>query len=287
MLNIDGIIRKRETVTPGTQIISTVKQLYSEEVIEKTIVEKISYISGGLNINGYIARPEEKGSFPVLIWNRGGNEEKGALDDLRAYLVLASTAAWGYVVLATQYRGNMGSDGVEDWGGEDLTDALNMIEVAKNLPECDTDRIAVEGASRGGMTTYRALLKYSKFKCALIHAGITDVPALIKARPGFEQFISERYSDLTENEKAMELKDISAVHFADKLPKDVPILIMHGTNDTVVPVEQSKSLAVELEKHGVPHKLVLLDGGSHVALKDGTYREIDRHRREWLETYLI
>ncbi|UCD95391.1 MAG: prolyl oligopeptidase family serine peptidase, partial [Candidatus Zixiibacteriota bacterium] len=184
MLNIDGIIRKREIVTPGAHVATTVKRLYSENVIEKTILEKITYISGGLNINGYIARPNEKGPFPVLIWNRGGNEEKGALDDLRAYLVLASTAVRGYVVLATQYRGNMGSDAVEDWGGDDLTDALNMIEVAKNLPECDTEKIAIEGASRGGMTTYRALLEYNRFKCAIVHAGITDVPALVKARPG-------------------------------------------------------------------------------------------------------
>jgi dipeptidyl aminopeptidase/acylaminoacyl peptidase len=287
MLNIDGIIRKREIVTPGAQIVATVKQLYNKDVIEQTILEKITYISGGLNISGYIARPKERGSFPVLIWNRGGNEEKGALDDLRAYLILASTAAWGYVVLATQYRGNMGSDGVEDWGGEDLTDALNMIEVAKNLPECDTEKIAVEGASRGGMTTYRALLEYGGFKCAIVHAGIADVPALVRTRPGFEKFISDRYSELTDAERIEELKKISAVHFAERLPKNIPILIMHGTEDAVVPVSQSQALADELKKHNVPHKLILLDGGTHVAFKDGSYKEIDRHRKEWLEKYLI
>jgi len=287
MFNIDGIIRKREPVTLGSAGFAAVKQLYSKEIIETTTVEKITYLSDGLNINGYIARPKEKGVYPVLIWNRGGCEEKGALDDLRAYLILASTASWGYVVLATQYRGNMGSEGVEDWGGDDLNDALNMIEAAENLPECDTGRIAVEGASRGGMTTYRALLRYDQFKCAIVHAGITDVPALIKARPGFERFISDRYSHLSEEQKAAELKAISAVHFADRLPKNIPILIMHGTDDTVVPVEQSEALAVELRRHNLPHRLILLEGGTHVAFKDGTYREIDRHRRAWLGQYLI
>ncbi|PKK83469.1 MAG: hypothetical protein CVT49_08595 [candidate division Zixibacteria bacterium HGW-Zixibacteria-1] len=286
MLNIDGIIRKRETVACTPTGLATVRQYYSADVIESTIVERISYLSDGLNINGYTARPKDKGIYPVLIWNRGGTEEHGALDDIRAHLILASTAAWGYVVLATQYRGNVGSDGVEDWGGDDLHDALNMIEVAKNLDECDTSRIAIEGASRGGMTTYRALLEYDRFKCAIVHAGITDVPSLIKIRPQFGQFVNKRYSDLTEDAKNRELQKISAVYFAEKLPGQTPILIMHGTDDNIVPIEQSEALVAQLEKYGIPHQFVRIEGGTHVALKDGSYREIDRLRRAWLEKYL-
>ena len=286
MPGTDGIIRRRETIDCTRQGQATVKQLYGDGVVDTTIVEKISYLSDGLNVNGYIARPFEKGVYPVLIWNRGGTEEHGALDDVRAHLILASTAAWGYVVLATQYRGNVGSDGVEDWGGDDLNDALNMIEVAKNLDECDLSRIAVEGASRGGMTTYRALLRYDKFKCAIIHAGITDVPSLLKFKPRFGEFVDGQYSDLSEEEKTKELQNISAVYFADKLPKQTPILILHGTDDHVVPIEQSEALAVQLEKYGIPHEFVRIEGGTHVALKDGSYKEIDRRRKAWLEKYL-
>jgi len=286
MLNINGIIRKRETVECTRQGRAVVKQLYGEGIVEKTIVERITYISDGLNVNGYIARPKEKGVYPVLIWNRGGSEEHGALDDVRAHLILASTAAWGYVVLATQYRGNVGSDGVEDWGGDDLNDSLNMIEVARNLDECDLTRVAVEGASRGGMTTCRALLEYDKFKCAMIHAGITDVPALIEYKPHFGEFIDRTYSGLTEEEKAEELKNLSAVHFAGRLPKQTPILIMHGTDDHVVPISQSETLAAQLEKFNIPHKFIRIEGGTHAPLKDGSYKEIDRHRKAWLDKYL-
>jgi len=286
MLNTNGIIRKREIVECTRQGAATVRQLYGDNIVESTIVEKITYISDGLNVNGYIARPRDKGVYPVLIWNRGGTEEHGALDDVRAHLILASTAAWGYVVLATQYRGNVGSDGVEDWGGDDVCDALNMIETAKNLDECDVSRIAVEGASRGGMTTYRALLEYENFKCAIIHAGITDVPSLIKFKPHFGQFVDNRYSGLSDDEKANELRKISAVHFADRLPKQTPILIMHGVEDNIVPIEQSEKLAAELERHGIPHEFIRIEGGTHVALKDGSYKEIDRRRKAWLEKYL-
>ena len=61
---------------------------------------------------------------------------------------------------------------------------------------------------------------------------------------------------------------------------------MHGLKDTVVPVEQSRLLAEKLKKLNIPHKLILLKEGTHVALKDGSYREIDRYRREWLEKHL-
>ena len=61
---------------------------------------------------------------------------------------------------------------------------------------------------------------------------------------------------------------------------------MHGTNDKVVPIEQSQVLAAELSQHGIPHELKIIEGGGHVALKDGSYKEIDILRKEWLHRHL-
>jgi dipeptidyl aminopeptidase/acylaminoacyl peptidase len=80
----------------------------------------------------------------VLIWNRGGADDKGALTDLTAYLIIASTAQWGYIVLASHYRGNVGSEGVDEWGGEDVRDAYNLIAAARLLPGSDPSRMAIE-----------------------------------------------------------------------------------------------------------------------------------------------
>nr|MBN2276888.1 prolyl oligopeptidase family serine peptidase [candidate division Zixibacteria bacterium] len=285
-MDIDGIIRRREKVELNRAGQAAVRRLYDFDLLDRTIVESITYLSDGLHVNGYIARPIADGKYPVLVWNRGGSEDKGALDDLTAHLILASTARWGYIVLATQYRGNMGSEGDDEWGGDDLHDIHNIIKAAENIPECDTDRMAIEGASRGGMNTYRMLLEDDRFKCAIVHAGITDVPALMTARPDFARYIDRHYVGLSEEKKQEELEKLSAVHFAGNLPRHIPLLIMHGTADTVVPVEQSRALAAQLKKYNLPHKFVILEGGTHVALKDGSYREIDTHRREWLARYL-
>jgi len=285
-MDIDGIIRGREKVELNKAEIATVSNLYDDGVISETIVERITYLSDGLHIKGYIARPKADDIYPVLIWNRGGSEDRGALDDLTAHLILASTARWGYVVLGTQYRGNMGSEGDDEWGGDDIHDVFNIIKAAENLPECDTSRIAIEGASRGGMNTYRILLESDIFKCAIIHAGITDVPSLMEVKPGFKQYVKSRYTGLSEDEILDELKKLSAVYFADRLPSNVPLLIMHGTDDKVVPIEQSESLVSRLKELEFPHKFVRLEGGTHVALKDGSYKEIDIHRKDWLARYL-
>jgi len=263
-----------------------VAKTYSQDVLDRTIVERITYLSEGLKINGYIARPSEPGRYPVLLWNRGGFGDRGALDDLRAYLILASTALWGYVVLATQYRGNMGSEGEEDWGGRDVYDALNLLKVGEQLEYCDMSRVAIEGASRGGMTTYRALTLDDRFKCAMVHAGVSDLYALADRRGGFAETLNAMFENLPPNEKERELAKRSAVYFADRFPDSVPLLLMHGTDDKRVPMAQSEDLAAELKRLGKPFELVRIEGGGHVALKDGSYREVDRHRKRWLERYM-
>ena len=263
-----------------------VRKMYSRKVLDDTIVERLTYISDGLKVKGCIARPAQSGKYPVLIWNRGGSFDRGALDDLRAYLILASTAVWGYVVLATHYRGNKGGEGEEDWAGNDVNDSLNLLKVAERMSDADTDRVAIEGASRGGMTTYRALTMEDRFKCAIVHAGIADLVALEKQKEDFAKFLHKLFGHLPADEKFNLLKSRSAVHFADRLPRHTPILIMHGTDDKRVPLEQSIALAEQLERLGVPHRLEVLEGAGHVALKDGSYKEIDRLRFDWLHRHL-
>ena len=280
-----GTIVDSQVVEPSHIITAQVKKLYDTGVIEQTVLERITYMSDGLRINGYMARPSEPGEYPVLIWNRGGTGNRGALDNMTAFLILASTAVWGYVVIGSQYRGNKGSEGKEDWGGKDLDDSLNLLKVAENTPECDMSRVAVEGASRGGLVTYRALLKEHRFKCAIVHAGITDVLRLCHTKNEFRQYLNQKFDNLCAEDREAQLRRLSVIDLAGQLPQ-IPILIMHGSNDRVVPIEQSKLLVEQLEKHGIPHEFRIIEGGGHVALKDGSYREIDRYRKAWLEMYL-
>jgi dipeptidyl aminopeptidase/acylaminoacyl peptidase len=286
MTQPNGTLLDSTPVELNTLSYRTVKRMYDIGVIEDTVVEKITYLSDGHRVKGYTARPKEPGVYPTIIWNRGGFGDRGALDDLTVHLILASTARWGYVLLATQYRGNKGGEGVEDWGGNDVHDAYALLKVAEQIPECDTARIAVEGASRGGMTTFRLLTMYDQFRCAIVHGGIADLPALYHARDYFRKMSSTHFPGLSEEQLLAKLRSLSGVQLAERFPRSIPILLMHGTADTRVPKELSIVMANRLEQLGHPHRLELIPGGGHVALKDDSYRAIDILRKEWLAKYL-
>jgi dipeptidyl aminopeptidase/acylaminoacyl peptidase len=110
-------------------------------------------------VKGYLAVPKRGDRLPCLIFNRGGNRGFGALTDGYAAMVLGKLATWGYVVAASQYRGNAGGEGREEFGGADLQDVLHLIPLLESLPQADTSRLGMYGWSRGGLMTYLALTK--------------------------------------------------------------------------------------------------------------------------------
>ncbi len=281
-----GELLSQTPISLNKAMQAIVKKTYNEALLDDVKIERITYPSDDLKINGYLARPNADGTYPVLIWNRGGFGENGALDDLRAMLILGSTAQWGYVVLATQYRGNMGSEGTEDWGGRDVNDALNLIPVAENIDYCDSERMAIEGASRGGMTTYIALTREDRFKCAITHAGVADLFTLTETRGGLAEWIDAFFGELPVSDKERKLSERSAVYFADRFPDKVPLLLIHGTDDKRVPISQSEALAEELKRYDKPFEFVKIEGAGHIALKDGSYQEVDKHRKKWLAKHL-
>ncbi len=101
--------------------------------------------------------------FPCIIWNRGGYENKGAIDSFTARGMFGQIASWGYVVFASQYRGNAGGEGKEELGGSDVNDILNLIPLADELPFADKEKWGMEGWSRGGMMTFLTLKQNKKF----------------------------------------------------------------------------------------------------------------------------
>lgn len=121
-----------------------------DELLQEVVVQRIAYLSDGLRVQGYIAEPIAGKDLPAIIFNRGGNREFGALTDARAIRTLGTLAREGYVVVASQYRGNAGGEGQEEFGGTDVNDVLNLIALLEQHPRVDASRIGMYGWSRGG-----------------------------------------------------------------------------------------------------------------------------------------
>lgn len=230
--------------------------------IDNILVNKITYKSENLKINGFLVQPKKSGIYPCVIWNRGGVKDYGALNLLRVSAMLGRLASNGYVVIATQYRGNGGSEGKEEYGGSEIADVLNLIEVLGEIAKADTNKIGMFGGSRGGMMTYIALTKTNQIKVAAVLGAPSDEYASIKDRPSLENSLIELVGNYKQN-KVIELDKRSAIKWADQFPKNVPILIMHGNADWRVKSEQSLRLALELEKYRIPYKLTIFEGADH------------------------
>ena len=191
----DGDIVERTTVTltDAQRELLLAQCSTCSGFIDSIEVQSITYLSDGLKVKGYVAIPSEDGPFPCLIVNRGGNREYGAISDPAAVGWLGAMADWGYVVIASQYRGVAGGEGVEEFGGADVDDVLNLIPVLESIPKADTSRIDMWGASRGGLMTYLALARTNRVRAAVIAAGMSNSFDTVERRPAMETNV---YSEL-------------------------------------------------------------------------------------------
>jgi dipeptidyl aminopeptidase/acylaminoacyl peptidase len=253
------------------------------DLLKKVRVEAITYMSDGLRINGYIALPQGPGPFPCLIVNRGGNPNLGTWTDERAVETLGRYAGWGYVVVASQYRGSAGSEGRDEYGGADVDDVLNLIPVLESVGVADVNRIGITGASRGGIMTYAALTRTDKIRAAIILSGMSDLEETRRSRPDFAKRWTDMMPDFA-NDKTGALKRRSAIQWIDKLPAGVPLLLIHGTADGNVSPVQALDMAKALYDAKRPFRLVIYEGGGHGVPEFSAGRDTQIH--EWLDNYV-
>ena len=258
---------------------------WGQSTVENSVVEKITYLSDELKVKGYIAYPKKHDKiYPCIIWNRGGIGDKGTIDTFTAKGIFGQLASWEYVVFATQYRGNAGGEGQDEFGGKDLNDVLNLIPLAEELNFADSDKWGIEGWSRGGMMTYLTLSKNHSFKCAVISGGIANLRCNSDESPFMRKLYEATMGGYNDEEFKKKCESRSIVNFPEKLSKTTPMLILHGTKDNRVLPHDSLDLSYHLIKQEIPFRLVMLEGGDHFMRKHR--KEVDEMRKSWYERFL-
>jgi fermentation-respiration switch protein FrsA (DUF1100 family) len=239
------------------------------------------YWSDGLRITGYYAEPKGLDKHPAVILNRSGNRNVGALTGME----LAPFAESGFVVVASQLRGGMGSEGNDQFGGADVHDVTNLIALLKGRPNVDANRIAMYGASRGGMMTYLALKAQSlkgarDIKVAATVGGLADLISWATEQPGVTSVYAELIGS-TPRQSRTPFVARSATYWASLIR--VPLLIQHGEADASVSVEQSRRLYSLLRARGAAVKLITYPGGDHsLSSQEAGLPEV----LKWFQKYL-
>lgn len=277
-------IKKLDNLQEIEEIIE-VKQLDTvfEPFIDKVKAYKIVYKSDDKKVVGYISAPKdyETKKYPILIYNRGGNQILGANDQSMINGLLPYYSSNGYITLASEYKGAAGGTGTFKFGGDNVNDVIKLIDIAEKFSFADTKNIFMEGSSSGGEMTYMVCKEDNRIRAAVSGAGVSDLVQVYNEREDRMKDVYKLYIGGSPEELPEEYKIRSAINWADKIK--VPLLLKHGTEDDRVSVNQSKKLAEELEKYGKEYKLVIYEGAGHELKGTNNFLESIK----WFEKYRI
>ncbi|MEP3654405.1 MAG: prolyl oligopeptidase family serine peptidase [Litorimonas sp.] len=228
----------------------------------------------GLKIPAYLTLPPGKttssGPMPMVVMPHGGPTARDTADfDFWAQYL----AAKGYVVFKPQFRGSTGfgyefeKAGYGEFGKGMLTDTVDGVNLLIEQNIADPDKICVTGASYGG---YQALalpvIEPDMFKCALSVNGVSDIRAILKfevARTGNNSGVIKFWRKIIgdRNDDKEMLIEQSPAENAEKIKAE--IVLVHGTDDMTVPVQQSEIMAKAMKKVGQSDDILLLENDDH------------------------
>lgn len=282
------VLKKIKGITEISEIVLTdelkerIGPKFSKQALDNSVyihVYRMVYMSQGHKVVGYIVEPKLGNNLPCVIFNRGGSGDFGAIKVGQLFLDFSKFARVGYITIFTQYSGNAGGEGMDEMGGSDIEDVLQLYNILKKYPRADVSRIGMYGGSRGGMMTYLALAKVDWIKAAVIVAGTNNMLDDPTFRPEMENHYIKIFGGSVKEKKRR-----SAIYWVDKLPKNVPVLLMHGTSDWRVNPLDSLHMAEKMYEQKIPYRLVMFEGGDHGLFE---YRQkVNEMAVEWMDRYV-
>lgn len=227
----------------------------------------ICYQSDDCRVMGYAACPADPDApLPCLIYNRGGNREFGILRPE----AVCRFAARGYLVLGSQYRGNCGGTGREEFGGADVNDVLRLIDIGLQLPAAQPGGVYMVGHSRGGMMTCLACARDDRIRAAVLGAGMTDCFMMYETR---EQSMKDVFHELVGGGPDTHAEAFAARSGTCQAHRiHTPMLLCQGTDDWRVVPEMSRKMYAKLQEAGCECRLILYPGADH-SLKGTTFTD--------------
>ena len=213
-------------------------------------VRRITYAAAdGLQIPAYLTLPRARAekNLPLIVLAHGGP----ARHDTAAFAWWPQALAdQGYAVLQVNYRGSDLSQqfltaGFGQWGRRMQTDLSDGVRYLVTAGIVDAARVCIVGASYGGYAALAGVtLDPGVYRCAVSVAGISDLKRMLDwvndrhfNRHNIEERFWDRFMGVSGPGDPL-LEMISPIKHIDVV--NVPVLLIHGRDDTVVDFEQSR-----------------------------------------------
>lgn len=236
-----------------------------------SVAESISFPAGAGRISHAFFYPPtgpslegEEGELPPLVVMGHGGPTSHAPPALS--LKVQYWTSRGFAVADVNYGGSTGF-GTDyrrllngNWGVVDVEDVIAVSEFLAEDRRVDPARIAIRGGSAGGFTVLAALEQSDVFAAGTSLYGVADLKALAEDTHKFES----RYLDTMIGPwpEAREIyEDRSPINHTENLSS--PLLVMQGSEDEVVPPNQSEAIVAAVAAKGIPHAYLLFEGEQH------------------------
>ena len=236
----------------------------------------------GVALQMDVARPSSGGPFPLVVVIHGGGFVSG--DKTDRDLDAVALAQKGYVAASINYR-LMAPDGGNDFPAaiEDVRCAVRVLRASASSWNLDPARVGVFGTSAGAVLT--GILGTESDV-----AGLDDPNCPAASQPVAVQAVAPMFGAFDLHPGAPEGTSSSAngaaalwLHQPPDDPAidtaassidhidaaDPPFLLVHGDQDTTIPIAQSQNMRAALQDGGVPATLVTVSDGHAFDPLDG------------------
>lgn len=235
-------------------------------------LQRIDYTAAdGTELFGYFLQTKRGAEAPLIVMPHGGPvaRDYADFDGMAQFLTYK-----GYNVFLPQFRGggelglSFEEAGHGEWGRAmqtDIEDGVTSL-INQGLVSPQSGRIIL-GASYGGYAALAgATLTPENYGCAISINGVSDLPMMLNSYDRTDPDDEEVYQVWVKRigDPETELERILAVSPRQQMSNAIaPILLIHGTDDDIVDIEQSRAAFSTLQQLGHPVVLHELDGAGH------------------------
>ena len=219
----------------------------------------------GLELSGWLYTPRAFAApGPLVLSLHGGPEGQEAPYFDATYQALL---ARGIAVLAPNVRGSSGfgkrfvnlDNGALRWDA--IRDIRACVEYSTSSGVAAPGRIGIMGGSYGGYMTMAGLAEYPELFAAGANLfGVVNFETFFEhTEPWMAAISTVEYGD--PRTEAEMLRELSPIYRIDRVT--APTIVLHGANDTNVPVVEAEQVVEQLRSRGVPVEYVLFPDEGH------------------------
>lgn len=241
-----------------------------------------------LELSGWLYRPKgAAGPGPIVLSFHGGPEGQERPSFSPTYQALVGR---GIAVFAPNVRGssgfgkrfvNLDNGALRENGVRDIKATIDHVVSAKIA---DPRRIGIMGGSYGGYMVMAGLTEFPDLFAAGANLfGIVNFETFFKNTQPWMAAISKVEYGNPETEAEL-LKKLSPIHRLDLVR--TPTIVLHGANDTNVPVIEAEQVVENLKRRNIPVEYVLFPDEGHGWRKTPNRIRSTVRILSWFEQYL-